>query len=422
MISRLIFLGLMVIGTLGARPLTYLAAPVDNPLKGVVPYSGAGQNGRFPHSMEFRYYGFGEIMKGWGEFDWSILEAQLEETRKRGNQSVIRVYLEYPGKMSIPGFLIKEGVKVTEWKRDGKDVVTADYENVLMRRAMKEFIEVFGKKYDGDPRIGFVTAGVLGLFGEWHNYPRVELAASKEVQAEVMAAFEKSFKKTFVLLRYPAGKNDYGYVDNSQMRFGYHDDSFAWATLDTGKKEDGWFFVPKLQEAGVTEKWKAVPIGGEIRPEIWATTFTDEMTEQEQDFLKCVEETHASWLMDTGLFSDRYPLGEARKARALREVARLGYELHLSEAAVEDGELVIRVENRGVAPFYYDWAIEIQAGGVIQADWKLSEVLPGKPVEWRLPMKDAQKVAIRVPNPMKGGKALRFANAGYEGEWLPLVP
>jgi hypothetical protein len=423
MVGRIFIPFLIAAATLYARPLQYLPAPVDNPLKGVVPYAGAGNDERFPHSMEFRYFGFGEIMKGWGQFDWSAVERQLEETRMRGKQSVIRVYIEYPGKKSVPGFLVEEGLKMTEWKTDGKGVVTPDYESALMRRAMKAFILAFGNKYDGDPRIGFITAGILGLWGEWHNYPRVELAASKEVQGEVLEAFDRSFGKTFVLLRYPAGESDDAYADNSKLNFGYHDDSFAWATVDTGKKEDGWFFVPKLREAGVMDKWKTVPIGGEIRPEIWPTTFTDRRTGQQQDFLECVKHTHASWLMDSGLFSDRFPLDDARKERALEEVAKLGYELHVSEASVMGGELVIRVENRGVAPFYYDWPVVVRAGRVIQTtDWKLSGVLPGKPVEWRVPLNAKGKVALRVTNPMEGGRALKFANEEYEDDWLILVP
>ncbi len=57
--------------------------------------------------------------------------------------------------------------------------------------------------------------------------------------------------------------------------FGYHDDSFAWATLETGRKEDDWFFQPALRQAGpeALTKWKSQPIGGEIRPEVWGCVF-----------------------------------------------------------------------------------------------------------------------------------------------------
>ena len=54
---------------------------------------------------------------------------------------------------------------------------------------LKRFIAAFGKKYDGDPRIGYITAGLLGHWGEWHTYPREELFAGKEVQTEVMDAY-----------------------------------------------------------------------------------------------------------------------------------------------------------------------------------------------------------------------------------------
>jgi hypothetical protein len=100
----------------------------------------------------------------------------------------------------------------------------------------------------------------------------------------------------------------------------------------------------------------------------------------------------------------------------------MGYELHISEATLSDGELVLKVENRGVAPFYYDWPVEIRAGKVTATDWRLSKILPGEPVVWRAKITGEEGVTIRVPNPMEGGRPLRFANAEYEGGWLVLVP
>ena len=115
---------------------------------------------------------------------------------------------------------------------------------------LKEFIAAFGKKYDGDPRIGYITAGLLGHWGEWHTYPREELFASKEVQTEVLDAYETAFRVTPVLLRYPSGPHDGSRAPNASRPFGYHDDSFAWATLDTGRKGDEWFYMTALKAAG----------------------------------------------------------------------------------------------------------------------------------------------------------------------------
>jgi hypothetical protein len=385
--------------------------------------------------MEFRYFAWRDLMKGPDRYDWTSLEKTLDEVTGRGNQLVFRVFAEYPKKgVGIPEFLVQDGVKLTEWHSGdpsgGGDVVTPDYRDPRLRQAMQRFIVVLGAEYDGDPRVGFITAGMLGLWGEWHNYPREDLWAPNEVQDEVMTAYEKAFKTTKILLRYPAGEKTWKKVPNAKRAFGYHDDSFAWATLDTGRKKDAWFFMPAMRAAGAEDKWKRFPIGGEIRPELWRRSFTGSPHPKGQDFAECVRQTHVTWLMDSGLFDLRLPVAPERKERATQEVARMGYELHVSEMWIENGELVVRVENRGVAPFYYDWPVEVRfsAPGIrtkpVFPEWKLSEVLPGQPVDWRMRIGATKDVTVRmrVANPMPGGKPLHFANVGGEDEWVVVRP
>lgn len=73
------------------------------------------------------------------------------------------------------------------------------------RACLKNFIAALGAKYDGDARIGFITAGLLGHWGEWHTYQREDLWAGKDVQIEVMDAYEAAFKRSPVLLFLSAG-------------------------------------------------------------------------------------------------------------------------------------------------------------------------------------------------------------------------
>ena len=98
----------------------------------------------------------------------------------------------------------------------------------------------------------------------------------------------------------------------------------------------------------------------------------------------------------------------------------MGYELHLGSAEIEGERLKVTIENRGVAPFYSDWPVQLRAGKVIDPGWKLSDVLPGKPVVWSVKVPREAAISIQVPNPMKGGRDLRFANDGYEDGWLKL--
>ena len=386
--------------------------------------------------MEFSYLPLSDLMTGPETFDWQPLEDLLNDIASRRHQTVFRIWMEYPGHSEgIPKFLEDAGVKVTEWLNTNtapfppKTIRTPDYEDPRLRKALETFIAELGRKYDGDPRIGYITAGLLGTWGEWHSYPRSELMASKQVQVEVMDAFEKAFRKTPVLLRYPAGENDWAHAPNHRRRLGYHDDSFAWATLDTGRAEDSWFFMPALKAAGppALDKWKTSPIGGEIRPELWGQIFDEQPSHaMAQDFAECVRQTHVTWLMDTGMF--RKMQSQTRIDNAIKQVQRMGYEFHIASSETKTAEngdvtVTVQVRNTGVAPFYHDWQVELAVLDqedvlqIIPVDWTVSGLLPGEePRTWtvqipkdRLPT-SATAFAIRIANPMRNGLPLRFAN------------
>ena len=429
----------------GQVTLPYAPAPVDNPLRGLVPYAGE-KRALFPHSMEFQYLPLSDVMTGPNAFNWQPLERLLNDVASRGHQTVFRVWMEYPGRDGIPPFLEEQGVSVTEWLNTNtapfppKNVRTPDYSDPRLRLALQNFIAALGKRYDGDPRVGYITAGLLGTWGEWHTYPRGELMADKAVQTEIMDAYERHFRRTPVLLRYPAGPSSWAYAANHERRFGYHDDSFAWATLETGRDEDDWFFVPAMKAGGpgCVDRWKTQPIGGEIRPELWGRIFDEDFQpRQQQSFERCVQQTHVTWLMDTGLFSGPQPADRIRNAQ--RQVQKMGYEFHVVAASVDDdadgATLRFSVRNTGVAPFYHDWTWQVgtlrgqQADRVADTDMDVQKLLPGEIREytWRLPASwqqaPGQPLAVRIPNPLQNGKPLRFANAPklqWPNGWLNL--
>lgn len=432
---------------LAQAPLKYVAAPPDNPLKGLVPYAGAHAD-RFPHSLEFDYLPLSDLMTGPNEFDWQPLERLLTDIASRRHQTVFRIWMEYPGREEgIPTFLLESGLKVTEWLNTNtapfpaKKVRTPDYNDPKLRAALKSFIAALGERFDGDPRIGFITAGLLGTWGEWHTYPRSELMASKDVQTEVMEAYERAFQTTPVLLRYPAGVDTWAHAPNHTRRFGYHDDSFAWATLDTGRKEDDWFYMAALKAAGpdAMSKWKTSPIGGEIRPELWGQIFDLRPThEQAQDFSECVRRTHATWLMDTGMF-EKQPSAQ-RHQSAIQQVQQMGYEFHIVSAQrrpLSSGGLAItiRIRNSGVAPFYYPWQVELasvrsgQVAEPVPVQWSVVGLLPDEePRTWTIELTEEQAsqakdgFSLRIANPLPNGLPLRFANeyskSSPDGWWL----
>lgn len=421
-------------------------SPADNPLKGLVPYSDYDEENRayFPHSLEFDYLSLAELMRGPSSFDWQPMEALLDKIAARGNQAVFRLWIEYPGKPSgLPEYLREQGVKVTLWKnKDEKTTChTPDYNDERLVFALEFFIAALGKRYDGDARIGFITAGLLGSWGEWHTYPREDLFASPKTQRRVLDAYEKAFKTTPILLRYPVGKDNKQMAANAHYDMGFHDDSFAWGTLDRGK-EDDWFYMSLLKKAGneALNKWRTQPIGGEVRPELWGQIFDAKPAHpQAQDFAECVRQTHVTWLMESGLFKERAK--SERYANALSQVRLMGYDFHVSTADIQRDDTKLHVHltvlNQGVAPFYQGWPMELAAldadGKITQrwpVDWKLTGLLPGEEARnWNvtLPLPEAHveglTLALRVIHPLANGKPLRFANAEQDRDargWLSL--
>jgi hypothetical protein len=205
--------------------------------------------------------------------------------------------------------------------------------------------------------------------------------------------------------------------------------------------------MTSLRAAGpeALEKWKRHPIGGEIRPEAWGIVFDPQPgNPQVQDFAACVEATHATWLMDTGMSRGEIP--PQRRARAEEAVRRMGYDFHVRAVTLPpraSGTLDLQVElvNQGVAPFYAAWSPELTLVPAASPaprplnrtplDARLDGLLPGDPSRVGTARIDlggvppaTYHVLLRVPNPLPRGNPVRFANAPQDQHlpgWLTLA-
>jgi len=131
-----------------------------------------------------------------------------------------------------------------------------------------------------------------------------------------------------------------------------------------------------------------------------------------------------------------------QQALALAGARQLGYEFYVSNAILADvsgsGSLNVSagILNTGVAPFYYDWPIQLAALNssnelvkVWTTPWKLSSLPPGTNAVWAdtvanpgLPA-GQYKLLLGVENPMTNGVPLRFADVPQDADvkgWLTL--
>ena len=462
--------------------LDYAPAPADNPLKGFMPFYDAYSSrfnpiaNDFPHSMEWFYVPLRNLMNGPDSFTFDTgLEPQLDSIAGRGHQAVFRVYMDYPGKFSgIPQFLLDGGLKVRHYTFFGNTPgasVSPDYNDPKLVNALENFIKAFGKRYDGDPRIAFITVGLIGFWGEWHTWPMDGFTQETSVlkaapnpaeenwmpsnanQLRILKDFDTAFNTTRLLMRYPMVKpasQSCGpglripYLSTT-LNIGYHDDSFAYETM-YGKD---WYFMGKMEWCGALDKWMTEPIGGELRPEIQLGVWLDSPRPDTEDFSATVDGTHASWLIAHSIFiSSTMKPGSDIYARALAGAQRLGYEFYvsgvgLSDISVSDPfQVDVRLQNTGVAPFYYNWPVQL---GVLNASkqltvtwdtpWRIDQVEPlavdrsKQYTIWSFTKNPhalqpgAYTLVMHVVNPLANGNALKFANTTQDQDldgWLTL--
>ncbi len=169
---------------------------------------------------------------------------------------------------------------------------------------------------------------------------------------------------------------------------GYHDDSFAYSTLDgepNGGERKGWFFWPRVIDKGQTDFWKTGVMGGETRPELQDEIFEPGYragTPYKQDFFRCVDVTHATYMFHHDVFKGSgykgTELANARKAHV-----HMGYNFQVTKvtAAKETSSTIslsVTVKQIGIAPFYYPLSLGLDCIGMEQKKVSgVESLLPG---------------------------------------------
>jgi hypothetical protein len=330
-------------------------AAIGNPLKGLLTsprWTGNKTPQTVPSSLEFYYIGFDEIMNGSNQFNWTVLDTSLSDAAARNNHVIWRVFCHYPGQpLRVPQYLIDAGVKLVPIS-DG--TVSPQYDDPILLKAFQQFIASLGKRYDGHKSLGFIQLGLLGYWGEWHTYPDTNLISAATID-KVVGWYDAAFQTTQLQVRTPVAS---AYAAG----MGLHDDSFGFST--TGSVD--WFFWPSVEKAGQTQFWKKGAMGGETRPELQATIFEPGYQpgsdQYKQDFMKCVNVTHATYMFHHNAFQGGLSGTELTNAR--RAHAQMGYNFRVTSVGVATStsgtvSVDITVEQIGVAPFYYPLSLEL---------------------------------------------------------------
>jgi hypothetical protein len=465
---------------LAVHPLAAAPGPLDNPLKGFARFfnPGSDQNLGYPHSLTWAYVGMSEVMTdpaNCGAYNWSLVDQALNESATYGNQVALRIYLEYPGGTGThpanaipPCFDGKVAYRTNAYW----NTVSPDYDDPDLLSAVENFIAAFGARYDGDARLGFVHAGIVGLWGEWHTWPYdtdtsdglPNYMPTDANGKDILQAYDDAFDTTKIEVRYPGS----GGSAADSLDIGYHDDSFCFREGDplagvTLPQSMGGASYSQLQRAldqGVENKWITSSMGGEVRPEIQTQAFQywPGGSGQVDNMKACIELEHATWKINEQ--SANYSPSDPNVAAAVR---LMGYNLRATNAYYQNtvsgtARVGVQLVNDGVAPFYYPWTVKVglknSAGAVVKTwdtSWDLRKVMPLKIrafPDWNVGADPTYRdfgypqyfqsdvslsgvavgnyqLVMKVQNPLESvnsaAKKFRFANASQNADgWLGL--
>jgi hypothetical protein len=408
------------LGTAFAADLVYKPAPIENPLKGIITF---GRTQFFPHSLEHIEIPFAQLMPDSGAFDWPLLEKRLQKVEQAGHHAIIRVILDWPGRdNSIPLFLQSETYLARNRNRAGEPI--PNYDSPQIAAALKSFIAAFGQKFDGHRAIGFIEAGLLGLWGE--TLPTS--SGSPELQQEILTAYTNAFHTTKILARYPSPAS-------LDLPIGYHDDWF-------GHKNETNHPLFAILATTRPALWQTQPIGGRLHPEIQrCISHLSKSCELEEAYLIAARDRHFTFLRIEDQTALRQAPVQEQTLRQARKLAQLlGYEFYVSQATVSADarslSVKITIKNTGVAPFFYSWPVQIALAknGAIQeewaADWDIRKILPDNAASefsfsksnLSLPPGDYMVLA-RIRNSIPEARAVAFANEAQDSVlagWLTL--
>ncbi len=427
---------MLVFGVLrsDAATLQYAAQTNAMPLKGVE-RSLTGKD-----TIDWGYIYLSHLMTGPNEFNWDYVEAKLNRSSSLGKQLILRPIMDaWSTQPALPLYLtnspgavfkVENSFTIGGYPKGGLIPV---YTNAETRAAMINFIRAFAERYDGDPRLGFVEAGILGPHGEWYNLNIRSWAvnhAPLEVKREILHEYQTHFKKTKVLMRWPD-------KDLSEFAFGYHDDWFAFWKLPA------WLH-DKQTKAGVDTllRWQTSPIGARLHPEFDKLERVRELPPQlvTRDYLlRLIQRDHISWVRTR---DDRRNIPVKLLLDLEDLTANMGYELHVSEVnwkretRPQQLHLSVTVTNTAVAPFYYPWQVEVglwhdqKLQKTWSVDWNITRIIPGEEAitytatleNFPRRLRNAQ-LLLHIANPMKSGFPIRFANTTQDADldgWLTL--
>jgi hypothetical protein len=421
----------------GAPPTQRFEPPysprlLNNPYMGMAPSALYGPYDR-PHRLAYMLVTWRELEPERGKLAFEELEQRFhfQAWQERGVKLILRFVMDYSEDervhKDIPDWLYEElnGDGIWYDAEVGKGF-SPNYENPLLLERHQELMQRLGERYNGDPRIAFIALGSLGHWGEWHTYqgddlyiPFPKLATSDQYVQHYLEAFPD--KQLLMRRPHPIAREEGLGLFNDMFGSERATDDFVSWFGEGYESQLAGEFIPEMADF-----WQTAPSGGEFtnagRLRMY---FTEEGL---SSIIEQARQSHTSWLgPSTPIDTTLDALEESRLEQFLKS---LGYRYTIETAVLpvesEAGQSVpvnLTIRNEGIAPFYYEWPIELSladAEGRIVSTFNTKEDLrrwlPGTteaeqwlPIPPDLPA-GTYSVSVAIVDPETEKPGVEFAN------------
>ncbi|MDO3411584.1 DUF4832 domain-containing protein [Saccharibacillus sp. CPCC 101409] len=343
-----------------------------------------------------------------GVYDFAALEEKFnfKYWKSKGARLVLRVVLDYPTKEShtdLPDWLYaKIGGKGTHYDLDYGKGFSPDYGSAVLIQEHRKMIEKLAQRYNDDPFVAFIQLGSIGHWGEWHTMdegPDRIAFPLRRITDQYVAPYVENFTDKILMMRratQAAARYKMGlYNDAFGKRDSTVDGFYRWYT----KGYTSWLTQEK--EPAMPDFWKTAPSGGEF-PDSEDYVRDSSIAET----LYQAKLTHTSWLGPAAPWSVEQ--GSELQENIDKLLKTMGYRFVIDKAvyekSVKAGQVLhtrMIIENKGNAPFYYKWPLEISLAdstGSVKASVRSSTDIR----TWQ-PGKSEATVYLTVPKGLKAG-------------------
>jgi hypothetical protein len=365
---------------------------LPNPFKGYVPWIGIGTP-EFQEKLQYATFAWRDLEPEKGVFDWNHLEQNWGNVALTGKLVGFRVAAEIPGsdQNDIPQWLIDEGVAMRPYSIDGHDGLAPDWDDPKFLAAHHDFILALGAHYDSDDRIAWIDIGSYGFWGEWHVWLNESLAATQATKQAILEDYFEAFPTKPKVIAFD---DDFATKYVTDRGGGIRNDC-----LGTDDSND-WYLEslngidPLLNDT----VWKTAIITGEF---CGGTQGANDGTTIRFDLnLEFIKQTHWSFIGPAG--GAISPQSDEHRENLELLHKTLGYRFVLRKVehvdSIQGGEelsVQIQVENKGVAPFYFEWPLVLYL--ITSEDSVVFQTDTGVNIRNWLPGTHTETVAIQIP-------------------------